>query len=165
MSKNKIASYLLTGTGKISAVINGNSYTVEKDHPNYAKILDAVKAKAWNEFVRLTDLTKEEVMSINKTGWVIRNIKNGRYVAGMGRYENTTKLDFAAVIPTRAEAREIRFLGEETIQKVLLKDCVPVRVLSGNGAFDQKAIHHPPRPSRHIYAFFAHSKGQSCLRA
>lgn len=55
---NTLASYLLTGTGKISAVINGKSYTVEKDHPNYAQILDSVKNKAWDEFVRLTDLAK-----------------------------------------------------------------------------------------------------------
>lgn len=55
---NKNASYLLTGTGKISAVIDGKSFTVEKDHPNYVKILDTVKNKAWDEFVRLTDLAK-----------------------------------------------------------------------------------------------------------
>ena len=54
----KNASYIITGTGKISAVIDGKSFTVEKDHSNYSKILDSVKNKEWDEFVHLTDLAK-----------------------------------------------------------------------------------------------------------
>jgi hypothetical protein len=55
---NKNVSYIITGTGKISAVIGGKSHTVETTHPNYSKILDSVKSKAWDEFVKLTDLAK-----------------------------------------------------------------------------------------------------------
>ena len=69
----------------------------------------------------------------NKTGWVIRNIKTGRFLAGKGRYDNTTKLENAAYLPTRSEARESRYIGEETVQKVLLKDETPIKVISGNG--------------------------------
>ena len=70
----------------------------------------------------------------NKTGWVIRNLQTGRYVAGKGRYNNTTKLENAAVLSTRSEARETRYLGEETVQKVLLKDETPIKIISGNGS-------------------------------
>lgn len=69
----------------------------------------------------------------NKTGWVIRNLQTGRYVAGKGRYENTTKLENAAIVRTRSEAREIRYIGEETVQRVLLQDETPVKIISGNG--------------------------------
>ena len=55
---NKTTAYTITGTGRISAVIDSKAYTVDKDHPNYSRILDAVKNKAWDEFVKLTDLAK-----------------------------------------------------------------------------------------------------------
>lgn len=68
-----------------------------------------------------------------KTGWVIRNLKTGRYLAGKGRYYNTTKLENAHWLDTRSRARSIRYVGEETVQRVLLKDETPIRVISGNG--------------------------------
>ena len=55
---NKTTAYTITGTGRISAVIGSKAYTVDKDHPNYSRILDTVKSKAWDEFVKLTDLAK-----------------------------------------------------------------------------------------------------------
>lgn len=54
---NKTTAYTITGTGRISAVINSKAYTVDKDHPNYARLLDSVKTKAWDEFVNLVNLT------------------------------------------------------------------------------------------------------------
>jgi hypothetical protein len=69
----------------------------------------------------------------NQTGWVIRNIKTGRFMAGKGRYDNTTKLENAALLPTRSSARDIRCIGEETVQKVLLKGETPIKVIGGNG--------------------------------
>jgi len=68
-----------------------------------------------------------------KTGWVIRNLKNGRFLASMGKYENTTKLDRALVFNTRSDARESRYFGEETVQKVTLMNEVPIKVIAGNG--------------------------------
>lgn len=69
-----------------------------------------------------------------KTGWVIRNLKTGRYVAGKGRYVNTTKLENAAISATRSNAREVRYIGEETVQKVLLSENdTPIKVIGGNG--------------------------------
>jgi len=69
----------------------------------------------------------------NKTGWVIRNLKTGRFLAGKGRYITTTKLENAAIIDTRSEARDIRYVGEETVQKVVLKDETPIKIIGGNG--------------------------------
>ena len=50
-------SYIITGTGKISAFVNGKSFTVGNDHPNYSKILDAMKSADWTSFVKLVDVT------------------------------------------------------------------------------------------------------------
>jgi hypothetical protein len=46
----------ITGSGKIAAVIQGKAYTIAPDHPNYDKIIDAVKAQDWNKFVSLADV-------------------------------------------------------------------------------------------------------------
>ncbi len=68
----------------------------------------------------------------NKTGWVIRNIKTGRYAAGKGRYITTTKLTNAAIYKTRNEARKDRFVGQETVNKVAFND-TEIEVIGGNG--------------------------------
>ena len=53
----KNTAFTITGSGKICAVIDGTTYTVESTHKNYTSILDAVKAKDWDLFVSLIDLT------------------------------------------------------------------------------------------------------------
>lgn len=69
-----------------------------------------------------------------KTGWVIRNLKTGRYFTAGGRYEYTTKIERASIIPNREDARGIRFLGEETVNKVALdKNLRATKVIAGNG--------------------------------
>jgi len=55
--KNKQVAVTITGSGKICAVLEGKSYTIDKTHKNYDKILDAVKVKDWDGFVKLVDLT------------------------------------------------------------------------------------------------------------
>ena len=50
-------SYIITGTGKISAFVCGKAFTVGTDHPNYSKILDAIKSADWTSFIKLVDVT------------------------------------------------------------------------------------------------------------
>ncbi len=52
------ASFIITGSGKISAVIDGKAFTVDTDHANYAKLIEAVKEKNWTEFVKLVDVAQ-----------------------------------------------------------------------------------------------------------
>jgi len=49
----------ITGSGTISAFIEGNIYTIDPEHRNYSKILDAVKAKDWTSFLDLVDLSRK----------------------------------------------------------------------------------------------------------
>lgn len=75
---------IITRSG-ISAIINGNSYVVETDHPKYQQALEAVRNKNWNQFVNLVNISKQvqnyfdgtdvEIKdgSINYHGQVIHN--------------------------------------------------------------------------------------------
>lgn len=47
---------LISNSGRISAVVSGKSYTVETDHVNYSKIIEAIRASAWEQFVALCDV-------------------------------------------------------------------------------------------------------------
>lgn len=47
----------ITGTGKITAVIDSKPYTVETDHINYQKALQAVREQDWATFVDAVDLS------------------------------------------------------------------------------------------------------------
>jgi hypothetical protein len=49
----------ITGSGKIAAVVQGKSYTVEIDHPKYNSILDAVRDRDWDSFVDLVDIASQ----------------------------------------------------------------------------------------------------------
>lgn len=60
---------LISNSGRISAVLGGNSYTVETDHPNYNRILDAVRNSAWESFKALVDVAAS-VRSFIGTGKV-----------------------------------------------------------------------------------------------
>lgn len=53
------AAVIITGSGKISATINGASYTIDTDHPKYQVALDAVRNKNWNRFVDLVNISKQ----------------------------------------------------------------------------------------------------------
>jgi len=46
----------ITQSGKIAAVINGQPYSVDTDHANYTKIIEAIKVQDWDAFVKLTDI-------------------------------------------------------------------------------------------------------------
>jgi len=49
----------ITGSGKITAIINGQVYTAEIDHPHYDKLLNAARSYNWHEFTRLYDLVSD----------------------------------------------------------------------------------------------------------
>ena len=57
--KNTNNAVTITGTGKIAAVINGRPYSISSDHPNYNKIIAAIKAQDWTSFVTLADVTSQ----------------------------------------------------------------------------------------------------------
>lgn len=49
----------ISGSGKITACINGSIFTIDQTHPNYAKALDSVKAQDWNSFLDQVDLSRK----------------------------------------------------------------------------------------------------------
>lgn len=51
-------SFIVSGSGRIAAVANGQPYTVDSDHPNYKAIKDAMKAGDADAFVKLVDIPK-----------------------------------------------------------------------------------------------------------
>ena len=75
---------IITRSG-ISAIINGQSYVVETDHPKYDQALEAVRKNNWNQFVNLVNISQQvqnyfdgtdvEIQggSINYHGQVIHN--------------------------------------------------------------------------------------------
>lgn len=54
---NKL-SYIVAGSGRISAVANGSSYTVEPDHPNYDEIKQSLNDRDADRFVNLVDIPR-----------------------------------------------------------------------------------------------------------
>lgn len=50
---------IITGSGKIAATINGQSYTIDTDHPKYSQALEAVRNKNWNGFINLVNISKQ----------------------------------------------------------------------------------------------------------
>lgn len=58
MDKNNIA-VTITGSGKISAIIEGTVYTVDTDHSNYQNILQTVRDQDWTKFLDLVDLSRK----------------------------------------------------------------------------------------------------------
>ena len=49
----------ITGSGRISAFINGRMFTIDTDHPNYPILLDAVKNRFWDKFVEYADVARQ----------------------------------------------------------------------------------------------------------
>ena len=86
---------IITGSGKIAATINGQSYTIDTDHPKYKQALEAVRSKDWNGFVNLVNISQQvqsyfdgtevEIKdgSINYHGQVIHNTLTKRILSFM----------------------------------------------------------------------------------
>jgi len=49
----------ITNGGKIAAIINGTVYSVETDHPNHTKALDAIRNSDWEAFLDCVDLSRK----------------------------------------------------------------------------------------------------------
>ena len=92
---NTQAAVTITGSGKVCAVINGASYTIDADHPKYKQIIEAIKQKDWNGFVNLVNITKQvesyaegvEICdgALIVNGEVIHNTLTKRIVSFMGQ--------------------------------------------------------------------------------
>ena len=53
------AAVIITGSGKIAATINGQSYTIDTDHPKYTQALNAVRQKDWDGFINIINISKQ----------------------------------------------------------------------------------------------------------
>ena len=91
---NTQAAVTITGSGKVCAVINGQSYTIANDHPKYKQIIESIKQKNWDLFVDLVNITKQvqnytgvDVSdgAIMFNGEVIHNTLTKRIVSFMGQ--------------------------------------------------------------------------------
>jgi len=92
---NNQAAVIITGSGKIAATINGQSYTIDTDHPKYSQALEAVRSKDWNGFVNLVNISQQvqsyfdgtevEIKdgSINYHGQIIHNTLTKRILSFM----------------------------------------------------------------------------------
>lgn len=58
MNTNQVA-VIITGSGRIAATIEGQSYTIDKDHPKYNEALDTIRSKNWIGFVDVVNITKQ----------------------------------------------------------------------------------------------------------
>ena len=75
MNTTTQAAVMITGSGRISATINGQAYTIDTDHPKYQQALDAVRKKDWNLFVDLVNIANQVNNYISKDSGV--EIVNG----------------------------------------------------------------------------------------
>lgn len=88
------AAVTITGSGKVCAVINGQSYTIATDHPKYKQVIESIKQKDWNLFEKLVNISKQvenyagvEVSdgAIMFNGELIHNTLTKRIVNFMGQ--------------------------------------------------------------------------------
>jgi len=49
----------ITGDGNISAFINGKQYSIANDHANYKALIQAIREKKWEEFVKLSTIAQQ----------------------------------------------------------------------------------------------------------
>ena len=89
------AAVTITGSGKVCAVINGQSYTIATDHPKYKEVIEAIKQKDWNLFEKLVNISKQvenyasggvsiQDGAVIYNGEVIHNTLTNRIVKFMG---------------------------------------------------------------------------------
>jgi hypothetical protein len=89
------AAVTITGSGKVCAVINGQSYTIANDHPKYKQVIESIKQKNWDLFVDLVNITKQvqnyasggvsiQDGAVIYNGEVIHNTLTNRIVKFMG---------------------------------------------------------------------------------
>lgn len=50
---------IITGSGKVSATIEGQSYVIDTDHPKYQDALNALRRGDWGNFIDLVNISKQ----------------------------------------------------------------------------------------------------------
>lgn len=73
----KNTAYTITGSGSISACIEGKIFTIDPSHPNYNKALDAVKDGNWTAFLDSVDLTRKVKHYLHQFGGQSIEINDG----------------------------------------------------------------------------------------
>jgi hypothetical protein len=63
----------ITGSGKITAIIDGTVYTVDNDHHNYQKALEAVRNSDWETFLDAVDLARKVRDYVHSTNVEIKD--------------------------------------------------------------------------------------------
>jgi len=63
----------ITGSGKIVAVIDCKPYSIDTDHVNYFRLLEAAKNSDWNSFVSLADVTSKCADYIGDNGVEVKD--------------------------------------------------------------------------------------------
>lgn len=61
-------SFVMPNSGAITAVANNKSHTIQKDHPNYDKLKQAIRDDDVDTFERLVDIPKTLTTCLNKNG-------------------------------------------------------------------------------------------------
>jgi hypothetical protein len=72
MNKTNNAA-LITGSGRVSAIVEGVSYIMDTDHPKYKQAIDAIRQNNWEEFVELVNITKQVNSYFSNAGVEIKN--------------------------------------------------------------------------------------------
>jgi hypothetical protein len=63
----------ITGSGKITAIIDGTVHTVDNDHHNYQKALEAVRNSDWETFLDAVDLARKVRDYVHNTSVEIKD--------------------------------------------------------------------------------------------
>lgn len=103
----------VAGPNGFTLFANGKNYTVNKDNPNYASALDAVRAKDWDEVERLLNITQ------TVTNWL--NGEQGFEVSG-----GLVKLDGEAFSEAVSE-KVLRMISENFDANPMLRFLRKVR--------------------------------------
>lgn len=66
-------SFIVSGSGRLAVVADGQPYTVDTDHPNYKQIKECLKTGDTDQFIKLVDIPK----TINAYGQGKVTVSNG----------------------------------------------------------------------------------------
>lgn len=88
MSNQKKVSYIIKGTGPISLFIGSESLTIAQDHPNYPKILEALKKGEYDKIENLVNVAK----AVTNYGKGKITVNNGQvFYNGQGVHNTLTE--------------------------------------------------------------------------
>lgn len=68
MYSNTTPAVIITGSGRVSATIDGMAYTIDNDHPKYKQALDAIRNNQWDTFVQLVNISQQVQSYFSGTG-------------------------------------------------------------------------------------------------